>query len=267
MTVRAGLEGVDVEVADHVAWVTLSRPEQMNAITLGMAEALVTVLDDLERSARDDEVRVAVVRGAGDQAFCTGADLKQRKEMSEEDLWRHADLIRRFALGCYSASVPFIASIHGFCLGGGLEIAMACDLRVAADDASLGFTEVRIGAFPGAGGAVFTPRLVGTPAAKDLLYTGRRVSGTEAAGLGLVNRVVARDALPAASTELAATIAANGPLAVRALKRLLNHGPESPLADAFELSDALRRPLNSSQDYAEGLAAFAERRAPEFQGR
>jgi enoyl-CoA hydratase/carnithine racemase len=239
----------------------------MNAITLEMAGSLVEIARRVELAATRDEIRAVVLQGAGDRAFCTGADLKQRNTMTQEQLWRHADLIRQFGMSCYRGSVPVIAAIHGFCLGGGLEIAVACDLRIAAESASLGFTEARIGAFPGAGGAVFTPRLVGVAVAKDLLYTGRRVRGDEAFAIGLVNRVVPDDALRKTANEMAGTIAANGPLAVRALKKLLNHGPEIAVDDAFALSDALRRPLNATEDYAEGLAAFAQRRSPVFLGR
>lgn len=267
MSYTGSMPGVDFEVDDRIGWVTFQRPEQMNAITLEMAESLVEIARRVELSATRDEVRAVVLRGAGDRAFCSGADLKQRKEMTQDQLWRHADLIRQFVMSCYKGSVPVIAAIHGFCLGGGLEIAVGCDVRIAAATASLGFTEARIGAFPGAGGAVFTPRLVGPAIAKDLLYTGRRVSGREAYDLGLVNRAVPVEELEESAAEMARTIAANGPLAVRALKTLLNHGPVLSVEDAFSLSDALRRPLNATEDYAEGLAAFAQRRPPVFHGR
>jgi methylglutaconyl-CoA hydratase len=261
------LVGVLVDVEEKVAWVTFDRPEQMNAITMDMARSLVVVAEKFEQLAWGDQIRIVVLRGAGDQAFCAGADLKQRRQMDEEQLWRHADFIRRFVLACYRMPVPVIAAIHGHCLGGGLEIAVACDLRIVALDASIGFTEVRIGAFPGAGGAVFTPKLVGPAVAKDLLYTGRRITGAEAASLGLANHAVSAERLFKVAAEVARTIASNGPLAVRALKRVVNRGSHASIEDAFELSDALRRPLNATADYAEGLAAFADRREPVFHGR
>ena len=264
---KGELHGVSLAVNAKVAWITFDRPEQMNAITLEMAESLASLTDKCERMARDEEIRVVVLRGSGDKAFCAGADLKQRREMDEEQLWHHADLIRAFALYCYRSTLPVIAAIHGYCLGGGLEIAVACDLRIVADDATLGFTEARIGAFPGAGGAVFTPKLVGPAMAKELLYTGRKITGREAAARGLANQAVPSTELFKVAAETAATIANNGPLAVRALKRLLNHGVQASVDDAFALSDALRRPLNATEDYAEGLAAFAERRRPVFRGR
>lgn len=131
--------------------------------------------------------------------------------MDDEQLWRHGDLIRRFAISGYRCPLPVVAAIHGFCLGGGLENAVACGLRLATEDASLGYTEVRIGAFPGAGGAVFTPKLVGPAIAKDLLFAGRRVSGLVGEELGLVNRAVPADGLIKHAREIAATIAANAP--------------------------------------------------------
>jgi methylglutaconyl-CoA hydratase len=257
---------VSFEIADKVGWLTFNRPAQMNAITLDMARSLSAISLYLDEAARSDAVRVVIIRGAGEKAFCSGADLKERGRMSESELWEHADLIKKFVIFCYQSLVPVIAAVHGYCLGGGLEIAVACDLRVAATTATMGFTEARIGAFPGAGGAVYTPRLVGIGVAKDLLYTGRRISGSEAQQLGLVNSAVPLEDLIPHAKELASTIASNGPLAVRSLKQLLNRGPEQTIEDAFELSDSLRRPLNSTMDYAEGLAAFAERRAPVFRG-
>lgn len=263
----ADLTGLVVAVDSKVATVTLNRPEQMNAITLEMAESMQSLSAALERLVLSDDVRVVVIRGAGERAFCTGADLKQRRELSEGDLWRHGQLIRDFCMSCFHGTAPVIAAVHGHCLGGGLEIAVACDLRIVAEDAMLAFSEAKIGAFPGAGGAVFTPRLVGPAVAKDILYTGRRLSGTEAAALGLANRAVPRDTVDDAAREVALAIAQSGPLAVRAIKRLIASGAHSGIDDAFALSDALRRPLNSTADYAEGLNAFAERRTPRFEAR
>jgi methylglutaconyl-CoA hydratase len=257
---------VELRVEGKIGWLTLNRPAQLNAITLGMARSLVSISRRIETLVGSDELRVVVVRGAGKRAFCSGADLKQRADMDEAQLWEHASLIRGFVMYCREATAPVIAAIHGYCLGGGLEIAMGCDIRIATTDASLGFSEVTLGAFPGAGGAVLAPRIVGSAIARELLYTGRRVSGAEAYRLGLVNDATPAEEMFERASGMAGAIAANGPLAVRALKRLLNRGPDEPIEKALELSDALRRPLNLTSDYAEGLSAFAERRSPVFRG-
>jgi enoyl-CoA hydratase/carnithine racemase len=163
--------------------------------------------------------------------------------------------------------MPSIAAIRGFALAGGAELAIACDLRVAAEDATLGFPEVRVGIFPGAGGVLRLPRIVGGGVARDLLFTGRRVSADEAFRIGLIDRLVAPRAVMESAVELAASIAANAPLAVRAVKRALEESHGRPLGDARSTVSALRAALDATDDYEEGLAAFADKRAPRFTGR
>jgi len=163
--------------------------------------------------------------------------------------------------------VPVIAAINGFALGGGMELAVACDIRVASDRAEVGLTEVRIGVFPGAGGPVRLTRLVGKGVAKLVLLSGRRFPAREAAALGLVDLVVPHAELATAARALAEEIAANGPLAVQAVKRLVNACYEADLASSLELARALRRPLDHTEDMREGVRAFEERRPPRFQGR
>ena len=248
----------------HVATLTLSRPEVLNAISRELATDLQAACESL--AARTD-VWVVIVTGAGDRAFCAGADLKERRMLSADERAAHTVAIEAAAEALAALPMPTIAAIRGFALAGGAELAIACDLRVAAEDATLGFPEVRIGIFPGAGGALRLPRIVGGGVARDLLFTGRRVTAEEAFRIGLVDRLVAPQSMLGSASELAASIVANAPLAVRGVKRALEESHARPLQDARSAVSALRATLDSTADYEEGLAAFAEKRAPRFTGR
>lgn len=178
----------------------------------------------------------------------------------------HTELIADLADRIASLPVPVIAAVRGYALAGGAELAIACDLRVAATDAVFGFPEVRLGIFPGAGGVYRLPRLVGLGLARELLFAGRQIAADEALGRGLVDQVVSPPELRQAAHELARSIAANAPLAVRAAKQAVAVGFGLPDAEARRAVDPYRRALDDTKDYAEGLAAFAERRQPRFRG-
>ena len=253
-----------IDDESHVATLTLNRPEALNAISRQLAAELLATCDLL--TERPD-VWAAVVTGAGERAFCAGADLKERRMLAPDERAAHTAAIEAAAEALAALPMPTIAAVRGFALAGGAELAIACDLRVAADDATFGFPEVKIGIFPGAGGAQRLPRIIGGGAARDLLFTGRRLSAEEAFRLGLVDRLAPPESVPEAATTLAASIAANAPLAVRAVKRALEEGHGTPPAEARRAVNALRAALDTTADYEEGLAAFAERRAPRFTGR
>ncbi len=254
---------VAFEGDDRIATLTLNRPAARNAIDRRMAVELSAALADL---AALSQLRVVVVTGAGEQAFCAGADLVERRTMTAEERTTHTEAINAAADALAALPMPTIAAIRGYALAGGAELAVACDLRVAGADAVFGFPEVRIGIFPGAGGVVRLPRLVGGGAARDLLFTGRRLGAEEALRLGLVDRLASpADIVPAAHA-LAAEIAANAPLAVRAVKRALVESAGLAEIDAHRTVATHRRPLDVTADYAEGLAAWAERRPPVFRG-
>jgi enoyl-CoA hydratase/carnithine racemase len=253
-----------VDGESHVATLTLNRPEALNAISRQLAADLLEMCNAL---AYRDDVWVVIVSGAGERAFCAGADLKERRMLSPEERTAHTAAIEAAAEALAALPMPTIAVVRGFVLAGGAELALACDLRVAAEDATFGFPEVKIGIFPGAGGALRLPKIVGGGAARDLLFTGRQVTAEEAFRLGLADRLVPADAVLESAAELAGSIAANAPLAVRAVKSALEESHGTPFEDARRAVNALRAPLDDTVDYEEGLAAFVERRSPRFTGR
>ena len=250
-------------VEEGLATLTLNRPRALNALSRRLAAALRDTVREL--TTRPD-LRVVVLRGAGERAFSTGADLKERATMTPDEKGAHTSEIAAAAEALTALPVPAIAAVRGYALAGGMELAVACDIRVAAEDAIFGLTEVAIGVFPGAGGPVRLPRLVGPGKARELIYSGRRIGAAEALQCGLVERVVPVAEFDAAVAELAGQIRDAAPLAVRAAKRVLDVVPDLPLSAALAYAEALRRPLDATRDYDEGLAAFAERRKPRFTG-
>ena len=247
----------------HVATLTLNRPQGLNAISRQLAAELLATCNVLNER---EDVRAVIVTGAGERAFSAGADLKERRMLAPDERAAHTTAIEAAAEALAALPMPTIAAVRGFALAGGAELAIACDLRVAAEDATFGFPEVKIGIFPGAGGALRLPRMVGSGAARDLLFTGRRITADDAFRLGLVDRLVPAEAVIEVATELADSIAANAPLAVRAVKRALEESPGTRPDEARRAVNALRAALDGTADYEEGLAAFAARRSPRFTG-
>jgi enoyl-CoA hydratase/carnithine racemase len=227
-----GFETVIYEKSDGIAYVTLNRPGALNAFSVQMRDDLYEIVDAIRS---DDEVRVAVFKGAGDKAFCAGADLKEfltapsavraRRIRSIRDLWRLF----------LSTPQPLIAALHGYVLGSGVEIALFCDLRIAAPDVVFGLPEVGLGILPAAGGTQTLPRILGLPGALDMLLTGRRLNSQEALARGLVNQVVPRKRLLQATDDVARKIAAYDPVAVRNAKRALLGGLDISLEQGLEL--------------------------------
>ncbi len=264
ITVERHADAVIVERRADAAWVTLNRPAAMNALSRGLVTELRAAV---HRLRSEPWVRTIVVTGAGDKAFCAGADLKERRTMSLDDtraflteLGATLDELARFP-------APVIAAMNGVAFGGGLELALACDLRLAAEGAEMGLLEVRLGIIPGAGGTQRLARIAGAAAAKELIFTGRRIPAARAAELGIVARVVAPSELAAAAEKLAAEVAECAPLAVAAAKRAIDEGAVLPLDDALALERARYETILNSEDRNEGLAAFVEKRRPEFKGK
>ena len=251
-------------IAPGIVQLTLNRPSARNALST----ALITrLLDQLGALAEDQALRALILTGAGDLAFCAGADLHERRSMDGAQRREHTESINALADAIALFPTPVIAAIRGYALAGGTELAIACDIRIASTDATFGLPEVKIGIFPGAGGLVRLPRLIGPSNAKELIYTGRQVPAREAFEFGLIDHLVApADVLPAAH-KLAEEIAANAPLAVRAAKRALWESEGLPERAAHKIVQQHRRSLDDTRDYAEGLTAFAERRTPQFEGK
>jgi E-phenylitaconyl-CoA hydratase len=258
------------ETEGRVALLTIDRPEVHNALDFETSDALVAAW---ERFRDDDDLRVAILSGAGERSFCAGADLRGvgdfYKSLSSAQRLRRSERIPGLGGITKNLSIdkPIIAAINGHCLAGGLEIALACDLRIASENASFGLPEVTRGIIPGAGGTQRLPRLIGTERALDLIMTGRRIDAAEALRLGLVSRVVEATGLREESLGIAATIAENGPLAVRAAKAAVWHGVDLPLEEGLRLEQLLAEPVRQSDDAQEGPRAFLEKRKPEFKGR
>jgi enoyl-CoA hydratase/carnithine racemase len=258
-----GMAEFKVEKLEAVETWTINREHRMNAI----GGAFVGELEQLVAGAASSRrTRVIVITGAGSKAFCAGADLKERRGMSEDEVRKFLERFGRIFRAMEKSPCIFIAAINGVAFGGGTELALACDLRVASPSAQLGLTEVKLGIIPGGGGTQRLPRLVGLGRAKDLILTGRSVNAPEALAIGLVDRVAPEGQLLPSALEIARTIAANAPLAVAAAKRAVNEGSELDLDRALELERQEYEVVLRSQDRLEGLRAFAERRPPQFKG-
>ena len=263
MSIRFECEGA-------VALLTIDRPKVHNALDFETSDALV---DAWLRFRDDDALRVAILTGAGERAFCAGADLRGvgdfYKTLTSAERLRRSEQLP--GLGGITKNLaidkPIIAAVNGYCLAGGLEIALACDLRIASENANFGLPEVTRGIIPGAGGTQRLPRLVGPERALDLILTGRRIDAAEAERIGLVTRVVPQGDLLQKARAMATTIAQNGPLAVRAAKAAVWRGLDVSLEEALRLEQLLAEPVRQSEDAQEGPRAFLEKRKPEFKGK
>lgn len=245
-----------------VAHIVLDRPEALNALSTAMASRLAAVCAGV---TADREVRAVVLSAAG-RAFCVGADLKERNAMTDADLLAQRPVFRAAFGGVLSLPVPVIAAVHGFALGGGCELALACDVIVADATAEFGLPEVTVGLVPGGGGTQTVLRRLGPGRAADLVLTGRRVGAAEAERLGLADHVVPAGQAGSRATGLAERIAANSPVAVRNAKRALRQGAGLPLAAALEVEDSAWRAAAFSADRKEGIAAFTDKRQPQWPG-
>ncbi|MFH5824594.1 enoyl-CoA hydratase/isomerase family protein [Georgenia sp. AZ-5] len=255
---------VNVEIKDgHWAEIQLDRPEAHNAISTAMAEDLVAAC---ARVASEPGVRAVVISSTGEKSFCVGADLKERNSFSDAQLLQQRLVFRQAFGAVRQLPVPSIAAVHGFALGGGLEIALSCDLIVADETAVLGLPEVRVGLVPGGGGTQLLSRRIGPSAAADLIFTARQVRIDEAEALGLVNRRVSAGQDRSAAAELAAQIAVNSPVGLRNAKHALVAGPEVHLDAGLDIEDGAWRATAFSGDRHEGIAAFNEKRVPAWPG-
>ncbi|CAN5745114.1 enoyl-CoA hydratase-related protein [soil metagenome] len=253
---------VDREAADGVALVTLDRPEVLNALDYATLGELAEALEALDT---DESVRCVVITGAGERAFAAGADIKEMADATPITLTASNNFARWERLR--RVRVPLIAAVRGFALGGGCELAMACDMIVAGDDAVFGQPEIKIGIMPGAGGTQRLTRALGKTKAMEMILTGRNLSADEAYARGLVSRVVAHEETLPAALALASEIASMPPLAVRAAKEAVNRAYELSLEAGLEFERRNFFMLFASDDQKEGMRAFIEKRKPEWEGR
>jgi enoyl-CoA hydratase len=259
--VSAGSKLVLIEqLGGGVAKLTLNNPP-LNLTTLDLTQQLIEALDEFERN---DSVRVVVVTGAGDKAFCAGSDIKEfpavRDQVVEKKLARENQAFDRLAF----LSKPTIAAIEGMALGGGCEIALACDIRIIAEDAKMGFPEVKLGVFPGSGGLFRLPRLVGPARALELMYLGNSISAREAEHIDLVNRVIPEGEALEYAIELAKEVAQRPKEAVAAIKRGVRESMVLAHEEAVRLTLKLSDRVFKTEDVTEGIAAFFEKRQPQF---
>jgi len=253
-------EFLRVERTGPVATLWIDRQAKMNTMTVAMREEFPGLFRDLDA---DESVRVVVVRGAGGKAFSAGGDLAEFLTLAPADLEQWGDTLTA-AERCRK---PVVAAIDGFAMGAGLELALACDVRIATRRSEFAFPEVRLGMIPGSGGTQRALRLIGMTRAKLFMMTGRRINAEQAEAWGLITEAVADGALDEATNAIVGELAERPPLAVRTLKTVLNRGAEAPLETALELERKAYAWLRSTHDYAEGVTAFLEKRRPEYEGR
>jgi enoyl-CoA hydratase/carnithine racemase len=254
---------ITAERAGAVEVWTIQGEARRNSLTMALVRELGV---RVASAASDRALRAVVVTGAGDRAFCAGADLKERARMTPEEVHAFHGGLRDALRGIERSPQVFVAALNGAALGGGLELALACDLRVAAEEADVGLPEVSLGIIPGGGGTARLPRLVGVARAKDLVLTGRRIGAAEALALGVVSRVAPRARLRQDALALAEQVARNAPISLRQAKRAIEEGFDVPLDEALAVENRCYQDCLGSKDRVEALRAFAERRPPVFEG-
>ncbi|WP_155592467.1 enoyl-CoA hydratase [Lysinibacillus cavernae] len=247
-----------------IGLVTLSRPEAANAMSVQLLRELSDTLDQING---DPAVRVVLLTGAGEKAFCAGADLKERKGMSDRQVKQIVQLIGATVAKVETLAQPVIAVLNGVAFGGGLELALACDLRLAATHTKLGLTETSLGIIPGAGGTQRLPRLIGLGKAKELIYTARRLNAEEAKDYGIVEYVFEGHEVLEKAQQLAQEMAKNAPLSLVQAKVAINQGVEVDLATGLKIESLAYSALIPTEDRLEGLLAFQEKRAPQYSGK
>lgn len=252
-----------IEREDGVMVITLNRPEVMNSFNWALLHAMEAKIAEIRF---DPGIRVVIVTGAGERAFCTGADLKERTTYTPMQVKEYVFTIRNLFTAVEQLNKPVITAINGIALGGGTELALASDIRIASETASMGLTETRLAVIPGAGGTQRLPRLVGKGKAKELIFTARRISAAEALSIGLVNQVCTPDTLMDTCRQLAADICANAPIAIEQAKYAINYGMETDLSTGLSIESNAYWVCIPTEDRLEGLAAFREKRNPVFKG-
>lgn len=250
---------VEYRKEGRIAFFTLNRPEVLNSINGELSLELTKNMKDF----RDDpDVWVGIITGAGDRAFSSGADIRGFRPGPSETPAENVERVR-----ADQVFKPVIAAIHGYCLGGGLELALTCDIRIAADNARLGLPEIKVGVIPGGGGTARLPRFIPRAKAAEILLMGQHIDAQEAYRIGLVNKVVPLDQLMPTAIEWANIICENGPLQTRAVKESIIRGVNLPLEDALKVEREMAARVRNTEDFIEGTRAFVEKRKPNWKGK
>ncbi|MFC2001492.1 enoyl-CoA hydratase/isomerase family protein [Chloroflexota bacterium] len=258
-------ETIIVEMANQIGIITLNRPDTLNAINEQMSRELRQALSRMEE---DGDIRVIVLKGAGDRAFCAGADIKESRRRELQQQTKFLKGLIALTRQLENIPKPIIAAVNGYAFGGGFELILSCDFVIATKDSSFSSPEINIGIIPAAGGTQRLPRLIGKAKAKELLFTGKSITATEAKEIGLINKVVSsKEELIEACLVLASELAEKAPLALMQLKHLVNKGVEMPLDLALDFSYEAFTLLSVSEDRTEGQKAFIEKRKPRFKGK
>lgn len=248
---------------DHIGLVTLNRPDAANA----MSKSLLGELRETIHEINDDpSVYCVVITGAGEKAFCAGADLKERKGMSEAQVVETVKFIGDTVTLVENIKVPVIAAINGAAFGGGLELALACDIRIAAKNAKMGLTETSLAIIPGAGGTQRLPRLIGLGQAKKLIYTASPISAEEALSIGLVEEIAENEPVMEIALQIAEKVAGNGPIALKQAKTAIHHGMQTDISTGLHIEHLAYKETIPTKDRLEGLQAFREKRKPVYTG-
>lgn len=253
-----------VEERDGTAILCLNRPKVMNCLNFDL---LLALRDQVDALALRSDIRSVIITGTGEKAFCAGADLKERATMPQEKVKKFILTIRNLLTSIQNLPMPVIAAVNGIALGGGTELALASDIRIASETASMGLTETRLAIIPGGGGTQRLPRIIGVAKAKELIFTGRRVDAKEAEKIGLVNQVAAPGKLMDACFSMADMIGQTGPIAVEMAKYAIDKGIETDLATGLAIESNAYRVTIPTRDRMEGLAAFKEKRKPQYKGK
>lgn len=254
---------VQLKVENHIGFILFNRPEAANAMSIRFLTELSSILKKVH-FRRD--IRVIIISGVGERAFCAGADLKERKSMNDLQVREAVALIGSTIKQVEDLPQPVIAVLNGVAFGGGLELALACDLRISADHAKMGLTETSLGIIPGAGGTQRLPRLIGMGKAKELIYSARRIKASIAHELGIVEHVYPSDIVMEKAVELALEIASNAPLSLIQAKTAINTGIEVDLNTGLKIEELSYNQLLQTNDRLEGLRAFEDKRQPQYEG-
>ncbi|WCL50115.1 enoyl-CoA hydratase-related protein [Leptospira sp. GIMC2001] len=257
---------IDYTEGKGIGILRLQSPATRNAISRELLRQLDIIIRELDLSKPKDQPRVLIITGEGNTAFCAGADLKERATMTEAEVWSFLGKFREFLANIERLPFPTIAGINGVALGGGLEIALACDLRAISTSALIGLPETKLGIIPGAGGTQRLSRLIGANRAKEIIFTGRKISATEANLLGLVNRVLPEENFAETLLSFAEEISSSAPISLRAAKRAIQEGLNLDLEKGLDLEQECYSLTLKTKDREEALLAFREKRKPVFRG-